>query len=355
MKKFTPTHHRGGFTIVELLVVIAIIALLIALLLPAVQQAREAARQTQCRNNLKQIGLALHNFHGTHGAFPPARLLLDEPIPQNDYGTVIGADEPSWIVRLLPFLGRHTEHAEWDEYTPFGAHSPKARQAVVPVFLCPSSHNVSNAVAADEEYKITFSCGCSTEAQVIPGGAVSDYAGNMGDPSPGATGSPTDFYWGGRGTGILIASQPVAGRPLPEDEPRHADPYNRISGLQTADTWLDWQFKVRIADVDDGTSNTFAVGELHVPPDQKNKTPYNGAAYYGRMFTHFARIAGPGVPIAQNPRDTRAGVYSFGGPHSGGCLFAMVDGSVRMISSSISTRVAGRFANRADNAQVPQE
>jgi len=86
--------RRPGFTLIELLVVIAIIAVLVALLLPAVQQAREAARRAQCKNNLKQIGLALHNYHDAFGCFPP--------VASTD---AQGNPLLSWRVALLPYLG----------------------------------------------------------------------------------------------------------------------------------------------------------------------------------------------------------------------------------------------------------
>src|SRR4051812_46688665 len=88
-----------GFTLVELLVVIAIIALLVALLLPAVQQAREAARRTQCRNNLKQVGLALHNYHDTNSTLPPGWVGVTSG--QSD---VNGINGWSWAARVLPQL-----------------------------------------------------------------------------------------------------------------------------------------------------------------------------------------------------------------------------------------------------------
>lgn len=99
--KSDSAHRRAGFTMIELLVVIAIIAILAAIALPAVQSAREAARSTQCRNNLKQIGMATILFEGSFGAYPPARF---QPRPtETNPEYQCGGEEPTWLVRIMPF------------------------------------------------------------------------------------------------------------------------------------------------------------------------------------------------------------------------------------------------------------
>lgn len=116
-----PTRSRG-FTLIELVVAIAIIAVLVALLLPAVLNAREAARRTQCRNNLHQIGLALHNYHDVHGAFPPG-----------------ARGEWSWIAALLPMLEERSLYGLYDfSYEPFEPPNDDKTHYRIPVINCPS-------------------------------------------------------------------------------------------------------------------------------------------------------------------------------------------------------------------------
>ena len=334
---------RGGFTLVELLVVIAIISLLVALLLPAVQNARAAARRTQCQNNLKQVGIALHSFHETHGALPPARLVLNRPRLAGATGRDRGLDEPSWLAWILPHMEQAALAEQWDVYSTFLENPAEARETVVAGYLCPDRRSADGAVAPPTEVEIFSSCGCPAGVQQVPGGAVSDYAGNHGDLSPGASASPTDFYWGGNGTGLLISSRVENDIPegLPAFKPVDAEYILR-----------DWTDKVRFRDCTDGLSNTLLVGETHVPPGQNLLSPYSGPAYIGRHLTNFTRLAGPGVPLAKSTTDPAAGQFSFGSTHAGVVQFLLGDGSVRPLSTGTSGTLMGRLAHRADGREV---
>jgi len=111
---------RAGFTLVELLVVIAIIGLLVALLLPAIQAAREAARRTECSNKLKQIGLALHNYHDTYNVFPPGAITKTTSCSLNTGNTRTDGGAP-WTVLTLPFMEQSSLHDRFDFSKPFAS------------------------------------------------------------------------------------------------------------------------------------------------------------------------------------------------------------------------------------------
>ena len=139
----TRTRH-SAFTLIELLVVIAIIAVLIALLLPAVQQAREAARRTQCKNNLKQIGLALHNYHDTHSTFPPGAI---QAFPPGN-----AQNEATWISMALPGLDQAPLYNRANFSSCFGCTvspgnpSYEISSPAIPMMLCPSDVDVGLAI-----------------------------------------------------------------------------------------------------------------------------------------------------------------------------------------------------------------
>jgi prepilin-type N-terminal cleavage/methylation domain-containing protein len=131
--------RRTGFTLIELLVVIAIIAVLIALLLPAVQQAREAARRTTCKNQLKQLGLALHNYHDSHSTFPPG--FVNAPIAPGDNRNAINA-----FVFLMPFYDQGALYNQWDfNLTQLSPENAVPNSTPVALLFCPTRRAPLNA------------------------------------------------------------------------------------------------------------------------------------------------------------------------------------------------------------------
>jgi prepilin-type N-terminal cleavage/methylation domain-containing protein len=200
--------RRFGFTLIELLVVIAIIAILIALLLPAVQQAREAARRTQCKNNLKQIGLALHNYHDVHKMFPPARPDMGNPANPNK-GACTWQDQPgfSWRTMILPMIDQGPLYNNlkftWLDACYNGkldgdgvlGNNGNVRSQVIAAFLCPTDNTKPLVGTAPNQwagtnYAATMSASTNTaEANVKLIGGITEYGTSTRDFTDGTSNS----------------------------------------------------------------------------------------------------------------------------------------------------------------------
>lgn len=327
-----PRHLRRplrGFTLVELLVVIAIIGTLIGLLLPAVQAAREAARLTQCESHLRQIGLATLNLHDATGAFPPARLRARDDF--SEYACE--STQPSWLVRILPYIEQQNFASEWDLNQVYSLHAPEVREHLPAAFVCPTRRSPSEAVIASQEIEeeYTFPCGCSfSETVTMVSGAVGDYAGNHGDLTGGSFDDEYAYWRGGNGTGVIISSRP------------------------TCQNWqpTGWKDKIRNKDLVDGASNTVLVGEMHIPAGRLAEVPENGPMYNGKDLPAFARVGGVGIGLARGPADQSVPVIGFGSWHPGVCPFVMADGSLRLVANEIDTQTLAQLTRRDDDYQI---
>lgn len=282
------SHIRNrGFTLIELLVVIAIIAILIALLLPAVQQAREAARRTQCKNNLKQLGLALHNYHDVHRTFPSGWIAVDNGI-QSPHEGISGA---GWGTMILPFLEQDNLYKQFDANLAINDTANLLfLDNVLPAFQCPSDPKPDRWQIEEE-----------------------------GSPGTILTELPTANYIGSFGTEELDGC---------ENSPGVA-PVNG-NGQCVGDGIFYHNSKVRIRDITDGTTNTFMIGERLTNEELGWYSTWPGMVAEGEEA--FQRILGAADHV---PNDPAAHLDDFSSRHTGGAQFTLGDGSVRFISENI--------------------
>jgi prepilin-type N-terminal cleavage/methylation domain-containing protein len=317
---------RLGFTLIELLVVISIIGLLVGLLLPAVQAAREAARAMQCKNNLHQIGIAVDNFHTANKCFPPARY---QPRPGDVAALACGGKETTWLVRIMPYMEANILERNWDYAVPYADHEEEVRIRTLANYCCPSRRSVDEAfgdgqVVGGTTIWITLPCGCKVpvSSDKSVSGAVGDYGANHGDLSPGSSGLPTDYNFGGNGTGVIISSRARCSGSIPK-------------------TWED---RISARHVTDGLSNTLLAGEMHVPLGKLRQSPQDAFIFNGDNLFNFARLGGPTMPIASDLRGEGSNLVRWGSWHTGYCQFAAADGFaiVRMEKQSISMQSSFR-------------
>jgi prepilin-type N-terminal cleavage/methylation domain-containing protein/prepilin-type processing-associated H-X9-DG protein len=339
-QSYSRTTIRNGFTLVELLVVITIIGILIALLLPAIQSAREAARQMQCQNNLKQMALAEQTFAETHGWLPV-------------YFT--GAGSYTWAAQILPFMELQSladaAHVQdnWSVYK-LNAASPSVIKQQVGAYYCPTRRAPPQISWKESGSYNAF-------------GALGDYAMCFGDGT--AVNSSGAEAWYIAPNGVVNFAIDVKTNPI-------SIPSNKQFTLTFS------RGSRTFADITDGLSNTIVLGEKHVPdrvdssgkPFMGNADHGDGTWYNDDTCTVQGRLAGPGHltpgsttltrPYYIAPSPTAPIIAddffngNFGSWHTGGvCHFAFVDGSVQKISPSIDIWVLGYLANIADGHPIP--
>jgi prepilin-type N-terminal cleavage/methylation domain-containing protein/prepilin-type processing-associated H-X9-DG protein len=284
--------RRRGFTLIELLVVIAIIAVLVGLLLPAVQKVREAAARTQCVNNLKQLGLALHNYHSTNSSFPPGYVATQSYVD----GATDTAPGWGWGTYILPYIEQNNVYSQLNLMQPI--QSSTAIQTVVKSFICPSD------IAPSSAFMITDAFGAN-----IMLAAPSSYSANCGG-----------------------------------DESDTADPTGKGIFYRNSHT--------RVTDITDGSSRTIMLGEraccnslgiwvgainkgvVQRGPNNPNPgTSLEPAACLVLSHCHLVNTVG----------DADGGLDDYSSNHTGGANMVFADGSVHFIRSIKSDNPDGSY------------
>jgi type II secretory pathway pseudopilin PulG len=364
---------------VELLVVIAIIGILIALLLPAVQAAREAARRTQCRNNLKQIGLATLNHLDVQKSFPSCGWGFNwTGDPNRGFGP---SQCGGWMFNLLPFIeakqihdmamgmGQGTSSTGGDS-SPKGKMLAQMNGTVVPSYICPSRRGPTDVLIKNPT-ETEFNADDGSRNQY--GQARADYAGNAGTA-----------WWNTTGT-----SPPNACKLQPGTEPVDNVGYNPANWFKNnCSSWSSdingvtfAASKISLRNVSDGTTKTFFAGEKALQPKYyTGGGPSDSGALYEGQDSDVVRWAFHGGDykttyaqavtlnlsdptnnyflLPQRDEDNASDDfdrYNFGAAHPSGTQFAMCDGSVQTIPYSVDRQVFWNLCNRRDgqNVQLP--
>ncbi|MFN0053180.1 MAG: DUF1559 domain-containing protein [Planctomycetales bacterium] len=338
--------RRSAFTLIELLVVIAIIAVLIALLLPAVQQAREAARRTQCKNNLHQLGLALHNYHDTYNQFPMSICGFYGPYTWSQ------ASKGGYMVRLLPFLDQAPifnqlnfvfQGANIGVEDQTDSTGEGLRYKVIPSLLCPSENSQGND----------------------GWGHKSNYALSIGNQRMDSLGTG----WGAcRGAGtitfLVTEADGTAGNNFRTGGAGHGNAWDagNVSGIISRLNWGS-----TFGGLTDGASNVIAAGEVRPNCGDHAR---NGWMHFNSLWIAttapinwpIACVREPGWDSGSPPPGMNGCNHwqnwttsqGFKSRHTGGANFLMGDGQVRFISENINYLTYQRLGDRRDGGAVSE-
>jgi prepilin-type N-terminal cleavage/methylation domain-containing protein/prepilin-type processing-associated H-X9-DG protein len=332
MSSLRPVRGRSGFTLVELLVVIAIIGILIALLLPAVQAAREAARRASCLNNLKQIGLALHNYHDVYLQFPPGGITPGACCGTPSYTT--------WTIAILPYVEQTVLYNRYNQHL-INEHSQNqfVVQQIVPVYICPSDINTSILDRPES--------GPGSGLQFAPG----SYRAMSG--ATWVTAGLTGSWW---------FDDNASGASLPRTDRGLLHSTGNPPPLTPGGIDRSVLKSERFADVIDGTSNTLVAAEYHTVTRNRRRTfwAYTYTSYNQSSATPESRTL-----IPDYDRCVSIGGLSgsngckrgFGSLHPGGMNGAFADGSCKFLITQIDLNVWHGISTIAGKeiAEVPSQ
>lgn len=328
---------RSAFTLTELLVVVSVIAVLIGLLLPAVQKAREAARVASCKSNLKQMGLAIHNFESSHRRLPEGGWGY-QWVGYSDLGGLTG-QPGSWPYAILPFIEQESLYRTANYQSSDAVRDQQLRlrlQTPVSIYQCASRRSAESFMIDPDCASCSRPIGLSGTISALARG---DYAINMGDGQPDFSqliSWPLD-YWG---PADLAEAQQMTRRrrwPAPPED------FTGVSYLRTS---------IRISQISDGLSTTILIGEKYVDSlhYSSGKDWGDNEGLYSGFNNDNHRSTHSHWPYMRD----KQGVISpgsFGSAHAAG-NFVLCDGSVRTLSYTVDQATFSHLGNRRDGNAV---